>query len=233
MRSGFLVVAALLVGSAPSTVGYAELLTASVSAAKVDYTKVRANKTALDAYVKSVADTDPKMLGADAKAFYINAYNALVLNAVVAQQAKGPLKSVLDVKGFFDGLKYRVAGEDLTLNELEEKKLRKAFNDPRIHFAVNCASISCPPLLAEPFSAATLDKTLDVLTRAYLASPHGMKPTKDGVSVTKLMEWYEGDFGGKAGVKAFLLKYGPAANAKAVETGVISFHEYDWALNAR
>lgn len=222
-----------LLAAAPSTAPYAEVLKASVSSGKVDYAKVTAERAKLDAYLKAVAETDAKTLGNDAKAFYINAYNATVLRAVLTQQEKGPLKSVLDVKGFFDGLKYRVAGEELTLNELEEKRLRKAFNDPRIHFAVNCASASCPVLQPEPFSTSTLDAKLDEATRAYFATPHGMRAAKEGVTVTKLLEWYEGDFGGKPGVKAFLVKYAPASMKASVEKGPIAFHDYDWALNAK
>ena len=80
---------------------------------------------------------------------------------------------------------------------------------------MNCASQSCPALAPVPYATASLDAALDNATRAYLASPEGMRADGNGVSVTKLVEWYEADFGGKDGVKAFLLKYGHAAGIMA------------------
>ncbi|MEW5852664.1 MAG: DUF547 domain-containing protein [Myxococcota bacterium] len=218
----------------PPTDGYAQVLKASVKGSKVDYAAVRAQREKLEKYLESVAAADPKTLGPDAKAFYINAYNALVLRQVLREQDArgGKLKSVLDVKGFFDAQKHKVAGEELTLNELEEKRIRKAFHDPRVHFAVNCASASCPPLAPEPFQAATLDARLDELTRAYFATSHGLQVKGAAVSVTKLLEWYAGDFGGPAGAKDFVVKYAPQKDAAAVKSATLSFHEYDWALNA-
>lgn len=222
-----------VLAAAPPTQGYAQVLAACVKDGKVDYAAVKANVAALDAYLAAVAAVKPDTLGADAKAFYINAYNALVLREVVRLKDAGPLKSVLDHKGFFDGRKFSVAGEELTLNALEEQKLRKPYADPRIHFAVNCASASCPVLAPTPYETATLDASLDQATKAYLATPHGLRVTKDGVTLTKLMEWYQGDFGGQQGVRTFLAKHAPQAAAAAVARGPLAFHDYDWALNAR
>lgn len=220
--------------AAPDTAPLAAVLTASVKENRVDYAAVRAQRKNLEAYVAAVAAADPKALGADAKAFHINAYNALVLLAVLREQDArgGKLASVLDVKGFFDVQTHVVAGQTLTLNALEEQKLRRAFEDPRIHFAVNCASQSCPPLRATPYTTAGLDAALDDATRAYLAGTEGIRPTATGVSVTKLLEWYAADFGGLKGVTAFLLKHAPAAHHAGIQKG-ITFHEYGWALNAR
>ena len=219
--------------AAPAVTGYAGVLKASVKDGKVDYAAVKANLPALDGYLAAVAAVDARTLGGDAKAFHINAYNALVLREVVRLRDAGPLKSVLDHKGFFDGKKHRVAGEDLTLNALEEQKLRVPFKDPRIHFAVNCASASCPVLAPLPYDTATLDTALDAATRAYLATPHGLRAGKDGVTLTKLMEWYQADFGGADGVRAFVVKHAPPATRDAVLKGPLAFHDYDWALNAR
>lgn len=221
---------------APPTTGYAAVLKAAVDGHAVDYAAVRTHLAQLDAYLARVARTDRAKLGGDAKAFYINAYNALVLKAVVTQMGArgGKLGSVMEVKGFFDAIPHTVAGEQLTLNALEETRLRKAFNDPRIHFAVNCASASCPPLASTPYTTTGLDAALDAATAAYLAGPEGLRTTAGGgVSTSKLMEWYAGDFGGTAGVQAFLLKHAPAAFHAAIRKGPITFHEYGWALNKK
>lgn len=218
----------------PDTAGYARVLAAAVGPGGVDYAAVAANKSVLDAYLAAVSQVRAPTLGPDAKAFYINAYNALVLRAVVAQRKANPaLKSVLDVPGFFDRVTYVVAGESLTLNALEEGKLRQPFKDPRIHFAVNCASVGCPALAAVPYAAATLETALEAATVAYMAGPHGVRAdVQGGTTVTHLLDWYAGDFGGPAGALAFAQKYAPAAHRAGLK-GPLRFHDYNWALNSR
>jgi hypothetical protein len=139
------------------------------------------------------------------------------------------------VKGFFDGRKHAVAGESLTLNELENK-VRDRFKDPRIHFALNCASKGCPPLLARAFQEQTLDADLDLLTRRFLDGP-GVLPDGEGaVKVTRLFEWYAQDFVAKEGsVEGYLRKWVREPSRKKALEGAkvaVRFQEYDWALNA-
>ncbi len=220
--------------SIPDTKDFGALLSRIVEDGKVDYARVEKERKVLDRYLTGVAKAD--VAKADKRtvlAFYINAYNAAVLSLVVKYvRGKGPkgadLEGVLAVKNFFDKKEIRVGNELLSLNELEARG--RKLGDPRIHFAVNCASISCPVLLDRAWTPETLDKDLDAATRFYFASDHGLQ-IKDGrLHVTALLKWYKNDFGGEEDVRAFLLRYAPKAAKKRLD-GDITFIDYDWRLN--
>jgi hypothetical protein len=199
----------------------------------VDYDAVAAQRDALKAYLAAVATADVSSLKPkDKLAFYTNAYNATVLDAVLEN---GRPKSVLDVKGFFDGVKHTIAGEELTLNQLEEKKIRSA-GDPRVHFAVNCASFDCPPLMGRAFSGKSWEKDLEKLTREFLTRPTEVKvdDAAKTVAVVQLFEWYQKDWGDEAKVRAFIAKYVPKDVAAKVQDPAykLTYRPYDWRPNA-
>lgn len=200
----------------------------------VDYDAVAKERAALQAYLAAIATADVSTLKPkDKLAFWTNAYNATVLNAVLEH---GRPKSVLDVKGFFDGKKYTIAGEQLTLNELEEKKIRTASGDPRVHFAVNCASFDCPPLMGRAFTGKSWEADLERLTREFLRRP-GEVAVDDAaktVAVVQLFEWYQKDWGDEAKVRAFIAKYVPQDVAAKVQDPAykLTYRPYDWRPNA-
>lgn len=121
------------------------ILRAHVARGQVDYAAIsKERKAALGAYLKMIAGAKPEALdSADRLAFYLNAYNALVIKAVVDRWPQ--ISSVRKIDGFFDRLSYQVGGRQLTLNQLENRVIRPTFKDPRIHFALVCAARSCPP----------------------------------------------------------------------------------------
>lgn len=208
------------------------LLKAHVSGGKVDYTALRTKQADLDAYLASVATAS----GTLPMGFYINAYNALVLDALLAEPALP--KNVTDVKGFFDAKKYRVAGKDVTLNDLEGA-IRTQYKDARVHFAFNCGAKSCPPLPSKAFpeDAAALSTMLDSLTHAFL-NGSGVKvdDAKKEIQVTKLMEWYGGDFGDlKAYLRTNVTDTTKAASLKAgLDAGyTVTFQSYNWVPNQK
>ena len=208
------------------------LLRAHVSSGKVDYAALRTKQAELDAYLASVATAS----GTLPMGFYINAYNALVLDALLAEPSLPA--NVTDLKGFFDGKKYKVAGKEVTLNDLEGS-IRTQYKDPRVHFAFNCGAKSCPPLPARAFpeDPAALAKMLDELTHAFL-NGSGVKVDdgKKEVQVTRLMEWYAGDFGDVgAYLRANVTDPTKAATLKAALDGgyTITFQAYDWRPNAK
>ncbi|MEZ5990170.1 MAG: DUF547 domain-containing protein [Planctomycetota bacterium] len=220
----------------PATDGLAKVLAAAVAGDTVDYAAVARHRAELDAYLRAVAGA--RLDEADKKerlAFWINAYNAAVLDKVlrtVIGKGKdgGDRFGVLEVPEFFDEVGFEVAGRRLSLNQIEEAA--RALGDPRVHFAVNCASVSCPALRAEPWTAETLHPDLDRATRAYFASPQGLVVDGDEVRVTKLLEWYAKDFADVGGPAAFLLRYAPEGTREAIRKHGITGHlEYDWALN--
>ena len=162
------------------------------------------------------------------KSFYINAYNIAVIYWVVKHY---PLKSPLDDSGFFDKVKHKIAGEDMTLNSLEIKKLLLAYKDARIHFALACAAKSCPPLGSFAYLPASLDKQLDERTGASLNNPNWLKVnnSQKKVELSKIFEWYKKDFtmNGKTEIE-WINQF---RKEKIPTTYAMGFYEYDWALN--
>ncbi len=199
----------------------------------VDYDAVAKEQAALKVYLDKVATADVSTLAPKQKlAFYTNAYNATVLNAVLES---GRPKSVLDVPGFFDKTTFKIAGEDFTLNALEEKKIRSS-GDPRVHFAVNCASFDCPPLLNKAFAAKSWDKDLEKLTKAYLTRDGEVKvdDAAKTIAVVQLFEWYQKDWGDETKVREFIAKYVPQDVAAKVKDPAykLTYRPYDWRRNA-
>lgn len=220
----------------PSTTGWATILrTYTTADGGFRYAALHAHaehRSLLDAYVHAIGTADPSRWTRDEQlAFYLDAYNALTVHAVIA---RWPLRSVMDVQGFFDRVEHRVAGRAMTLNHLENDVIRAGFRDPRIHFAVNCASASCPPLHREPFTIQRdLNATLDRLTRAFVR--RSTRVTNDGVRVSKLFEWFAADFEPRGGVRAFVASQldEPMASQVRDESRPLRHASYDWATNAR
>lgn len=200
----------------------------------VDYKKAARLYPLLQGYLKRVATFDPqKLSSSEAKlAFYANAYNAYVLQEVL--QNRRP-RSVKEVPGFFDKKQHRVAGELLTLNELEDQKLRSA-GDPRVHFILSCAARSCPPLYHRAFTPERWSADLELRTTQFLARRGEVVVDNSNktITVVKLFDWYEQDWGGERAAREFIAKYVPAeAVPLRDESYTLKTREYDWSLNAR
>jgi uncharacterized protein DUF547 len=210
---------------------YAELLSKYVRNGRVDYKGLAANDLArLDAYLKAVGEATAPKDKSQAIAFYVDAYNATVLRAVI--EHKMP-KSVLDVKGFFDAEKHRIAGKDLTLNQLEKEVLNPFAKDPRTHMVLVCGAIGCPILESKPYTGGDIQARMDEAARRYLSGPTGLNAADGGLKVSHIFEWYAADFGGPDGVVAFLKKYGKKdVVEKAGPSPKISYVDYNWVLNA-
>lgn len=211
---------------------YGGLLNKAVEGNLVDYRAVGKHMKVLDTYLARVAVFDINKLSTpEAKlAFYANAYNATVLKAVVMHRTP---KSVLDVPGFFDKLKYKIAGENLTLNQLEEKKLRSS-GDARVHFVLNCASISCPPLHRVAFTGANWTELLEQKTKQYLQRRGEVMIDNNlkTITIVSLFDWYRGDWENDKGVREFLTTYLPDEAMKLKNDGyTLKYYKYDWKLN--
>lgn len=205
------------------------LLQQHVQNGQVNYKSLQQDMVKLDALVKQIARYDvTKATDTEKKAFYINAYNLLVLKQVLAHY---PLKSVMDVPGFFDRKQFTVAGEELTLNELENKKLRQPYRDARIHFALVCAAKSCPVLLNEAYLPQNLNGQLQAQTKLALQNPAFIKvyPTKELVQVSEIFKWYGEDFLAEApSVAAYINQF----RAKPLPAKYkVGYYTYDWSLN--
>ena len=163
-------------------------------------------------------------------AFYINAYNLLALNMVVTHR---PPKSIKDIGNFLRPVWQRSAGkvdgQSVSLADIEHRRLRTR-GDARIHFAIVCASVSCPDLRTEPYRAATVESQLNDQVQRFLANPHkGMRVTQDAVHVSQIFDWFEADFASSGGVTSFIRRY------LSVPAGheVVADIDYNWRLNSR
>jgi len=229
---------------AAATATYGKLLSQYVTPRGVKYDAWRANGAdlkSLSEVVMLYRSTDPKTLAPDErKALYINLYNVKILETVLLGNPTGSIKELsngLSPLEIFGRAALNFDQKTISLNDLE-KRLRGEFKDPRIHFAVNCASRSCPPIDPEPYVAADLDARLDDATRKFLASPGAVETRTDGgktkIVTVRIFEWYADDFKAAGGALAFIQKFGPEAAADAIAGGKakLEFADYDWSLNA-
>ncbi|RAL20422.1 DUF547 domain-containing protein [Lujinxingia litoralis] len=204
---------------------------------QVDYARWHASaadRQKLNAYVAAIGDAEVRGKSREAQlAFYINAYNALVLQQVLELW---PLESVMRSEGFFKERRHRVAGQEMTLDELEHTRvIRARFNEPRIHFVLVCAAKSCPRLRPEPMRARRLEAQLEAAAREFI--PATTRKVEGGsVETSQLFNWFAEDFIKSAGsVQAYLARYvrDEATRQALGEGAAVRFSEYDWAINAR
>jgi len=240
-----LVAAALLIAAPAPADEFAALLGKVVKDSGVDYELLRKERAALDRYVKSLAEAKPGETDAEKIAFWINAYNALTLQQVL--DTKEPDDDDYSVKSSVDGFwtkrTWTVAGKKLTLDGIEKGILLKEFDEPLVHFAVNCASVSCPPLQNRPWKPSTLEHDLKRATIAFLADKehNEFDVARRRARISKIFDWYRADFEKGADdespkLQQFFERYGPTgAIREAMKEGRpwrFSFQDYDWSLNA-
>ena len=210
---------------------------------RFDYAALQANaahRQRLDKYLAALQAIDPRAYAAaEQKAYWFNLYNALTVRLVTASY---PVKSIRDLGeawlsiGPWDDAAAVVAGRELTLNDIEHEILRPIWQDARIHYGVNCASLGCPNLLPAAFTAANTERLLEEAAKEYVNHPRGVRWADDGrsVVVSGVYDWYQEDFGGdEAGVLRHLARYAEADLAERLRAfrGDIDY-SYDWALNA-
>lgn len=202
---------------------------AQVASGKVNYKGLSQNKAALKSLVKQIAKMNVNALSAnERKAFYINAYNISVINGIIENY---PAQSPLKIEGFFDGLKHRVGGRNMTLNDLEKKELLKATGDEKLHFVLVCAAVSCPPLASFAYRPEKLEA--QILERTRLALNHSefirVNHKKKVASLSEIFKWYAGDFAEKA---ASLIEYLNKFRTEVIPTDYkTDYYPYDWTLN--
>jgi Protein of unknown function, DUF547 len=211
---------------------YNRLLAKYVTASGVKYSGWKSNAADMQA-LQSVVDAiaNEKISGSNQKealAAYVNAYNAWILREALG---KYPTKSVKDVLfTFFTGKRIKVAGEEMSFNHLEKDVIRSKFSDPRVHFALNCASRSCPPLNSEAFRGDKLDAQLEKLARSFVNSENGVNYSaeKKSAELSAIFDWYKDDFKGEGGPVAFINKRRETSLPNDTK---ISYQKYDWSLN--
>ncbi len=215
---------------------YAALLASHVRNGRVDYQGFKRDEPRLDAYLKTLAGADPDRLApAEQMAFYINAYNAWTIKLILGKYPD--LESIKDLGSLFQSpwkKKFvRINGEKVTLDHIEHEILRPKFKDPRVHFAVNCASISCPPLRNEPYTGEKLEEQLDSATADFINDKKSNYVEGDTLHVSRIFKWFGEDFHGD--VKGFIAEYARPELAEKLKAAgqdlKVDYLRYDWSLN--
>ena len=239
----------------PDHSAFTEVLARVVEEPRVDYAKLAGDDAALGSYLQQLAATDPAAVASasddDRLAFWINAYNACMLKRVIEhypiRKAGGlqrirnaaagrPDNSVWQIGNVFTGDHCDVAGKERSQDEIEHEIIRP-MGDPRIHLAVNCAAVSCPPLVARAYHGETLDEQLEDRVRSFMSDPAHFDVTNEGdkrsVRVNKVLDWFKEDFGGHEGIRVFLAGYADGSHKEALEDRgtKLEFLDYDWTLN--
>ena len=201
----------------------------NVKNGKVEYGEIKKNQSNLNELTKAIADFDfDKESVAGQKAFLINAYNILVISGIVN---KFPIKSPLDVSGFFDRVKYKVIGKKMTLNDIENKMIREKYKDPRFHFALVCGANGCPVIINKAYLPATIDAQLTNQTRIAVNNANFTRVSDEAktVKLSQLFDWYKDDFLTKGdNYIDFLNKY---RTDKIPDNYKVYLYTYDWTLN--
>lgn len=215
----------------------------------VDYRGLAAAREPLDRYVAAIARTSPENEPAafptrrHELAYYVNAYNALIFHGVLE---RGPEEDSVWTGGlvsgyaFFVGMKVTVGGHQTNLRQLENKVIRERYADPRIHAALNCASLGCPRLPREVFAPETLDAQLDAAMKEFVGEERNVRPIDSTrtVELSKIFDWFASDFldyeKGQGNAKPDLIDYVNRyrdAASQIPEDYKIRFLEYDKRLN--
>ncbi len=215
---------------------------------RVDYRAFKAKgHSALKAYVARLQKVNVGSLDKKEQfAFWANLYNAKTIDVVLDHYPVSSIRKITISGGLFNILKssvgaggpwkakiMTVGGQRLSLDDVEHEIMRKVFKDPRVHYAVNCASIGCPNLASEAFVGAKLNRQLDAGAVAYVNHPRGISVSGGSVKASNIYKWFVADFGGNAaGVLRHMRKYAkPPLAAKLKGVTEIDSYAYDWALN--
>lgn len=208
----------------------------------VHYAALKRDSAALDTFVSQIGEVSPDSHPAifpsryDRLAYWLNAYNALVLHAMVAgYPERGNRLSTLLGRGiFFKLLKLGAGGHAITLDAIETDKLRESFRDPRIHFAIVCASRGCPWLGRTAFTGANVDSLLNDAARRFLSQKRNvdLDAARHVITVSSIFKWFGSDFGsGETQRVQFIAKYRDDGARLLAQPWSLRYANWDWSLN--
>jgi hypothetical protein len=214
---------------------FTDILQTTTRDGLVNYPEIQTDHRFAD-YLAELDRVNPSALGSEAErlAFWINAYNAFAIQGILDGYTPEPY---IGWYRFFKMRRYRIGGSRLTLSDLEHEILRRQFHEPRVHFAIVCASSSCPKLASSAYEGRLLDQQLDRAARAFINDPsrNRFDSRKKVAYLSKIFDWFEEDFVVNAGsVRHFVAQYVQDADlARDLEAAVyrIAYLEYDWSLN--
>lgn len=217
---------------------YAELLSKYVKKGVVDYQGFKSEEARLDQYLKTLEKVNSgKLSRNDQFAFYANAYNAWTIKLILSGYPG--IRSIKDLGSFYQSpwkkKIVRLDGDIVSLDHIEHDILRPRFKDARVHFAINCAAFSCPPLSSEPYIGSRLEQHLDDSTRKFINNPKSNYIKGMTLHVSKIFKWFKADFNDD--IIGFIIKYatGDFKNELENKKNVlkIKYLPYDWSLNGK
>ena len=202
----------------------------------VDYTGFQKDSTALQEYLGLLESHHPNeqfWSREEQLAYWMNAYNAFTIELILNNY---PLKSIKDIK---DGIPFvnsvwdikfiTIEDREYDLNNIEHGILRKYYDEPRIHFGINCASFSCPPLLNNAFTADQVTEQLDFLAKRFINDPDRNQINVDAINISKIFKWFGGDFKKEGDIIDYLNNY---SDIKISDNAKVDYLDYNWELNA-
>jgi len=217
---------------------YATLLKKYVHQGNVDYRGFKMEELKLDQYLKVLENVDSESLSRNEQfAFYINAYNTWTIKLILSGYPG--IKSIKELgnilKTPWKKKICRIDGDVITLDDIEHHILRPRFKDPRVHFAINCAALDCPPLASEPYAGNTLDRQLNNAVTAFINNRRRNYFEGNILYVSRIFKWFKEDF--NEDVVGFFIKYADEDLKKRLEIKKqaikITYLRYDWSLNGK
>ncbi len=203
------------------------------STGKVDYDGFIKDSIALNSYLDRLSKYPPgnNWTKDEKLAYWINAYNAFTIKLIIDHYPLESIKDIVDglpmINSPWDIKFFRVGETPFDLNTIEHEILRKAFEEPRIHFAVNCASFSCPKLRNEAYTAENLEKQLEAQAFDFLNNPQKNYINNEVTKLSKIFDWFQSDFTKQSDLKSFIDKYNNSIN----KNNKVEYLEYNWVLN--
>jgi len=203
----------------------------------VNYKGFKEEKSAFKKYLKEIKANPPDTntwTKKDQIAFWINAYNAFTIELILDNY---PISSIKDIGAKLQipfvntpwDIKFiEIGGEEYDINNIEHNILRKNFDEPRIHFAIVCASFSCPKLRREAYTGEKLEAQLTQQAQSFLADNRKNQISQNSIVISKIFSWFKGDFIKNETLISFLNQYAPV---KISSDADISYMKYDWRLN--
>lgn len=199
------------------------------SSGKVNYASIKTNKEMLGQAIQYFEENTPQSSWSKNQklAYWINAYNLYTMKLVVDNYPVSSIKDIANGKPW-DKKFIQLDGKTLSLNDIENGIIRKDFNEPRIHFAVNCASISCPKLLNKAYTSSNLNSLLESQTKNFINDNSMNKIGSSSIEISNIFDWYKADFIKTGTVIDFLNEY---SSTKIEDNAKTSYKEYNWNLN--
>lgn len=202
----------------------------------VDYKRLHDNSGQLNNYLTLLESQPPSAdwTTSDRLAYWINAYNAYTIKLILDNYPVQSIKDIGDkvqiplINSTWDIKFINIGGEKLSLNDIEHRILRQEFNEPRIHFAIVCASKSCPSLRSEAYLPGTIDEQLEEQTVAFINDASKNDLAEDNLEISKIFDWFNGDFTKEGNLIDFINSY---SQTSINPDATIRYLDYDWSLN--